>query len=69
MPDGVFMGKNSVAKGDSWQEILFIVGSDFERLSDFEEGAFVKCDTIEITCSLVVFPLESEDSVLGGGRG
>jgi hypothetical protein len=41
MPDGVFMGKNSIAKGDSWREILFIVGSDFERLSDFEEGAFV----------------------------
>jgi hypothetical protein len=41
MPNGVFMGKNSIAKGDSWREILFVVGSDFERLSDFEESAFV----------------------------
>ena len=41
MPDGVIMGANSIAKGDSWWEVLFVVGSESERLTDSEGNVFV----------------------------
>ena len=41
MPDGVIKGVNSIAKGDNWWEVLFVVGSESKQLTDSEESVFV----------------------------
>ena len=64
MPDGVIMGKNSIAKGDSWWEVLFVIGSESEQLTDSEESVFVVMSE-GVDSFVIEIVLESE----GGNRG